>query len=325
MSTSKETSNDEIDLLELFRRIGKTIGTWFIALAKGILISVVFLIRRWLPLGLSLVIAVGFSYVLKKSFTPCYASNLVIRSNSISNADMIAYLNRLHTFCLEKNAPALATALSISEDQAKNLKDIEAYWIIDKNNDGTPDFIDYKNRFNVYDTVNKRMPDRIAIRAKFSALEEIQILRNGLFSFVNTNTFYKHQNDLRLTQVDAMMVRLDYDIEQLDSLQKIKYFEETKNRFPEKTGQMIFLQEQKTQLIYEDIHNLFRRKQSLEQEKNLYPDIITLLSDFTIPARPYTGLKYYSKVTIPLFFGITLLILIFLANRKKLRELLKKY
>lgn len=325
MSTNKETGNDEIDLLELFRRIGKTTGRWLSSLWRGILISLAFLIRRWLTLGLSIVIAVGFSYILKKSFTPYYASNLVIRSNSVSNADMIAYLNRLHTFCLEKNAPEIAIALSITGDQAKNLKDIEAFWVIDKNRDGTPDFIDYKNSFNVYDTVNTRMPDRIAIRARFSALNEIQILRKGLFSFVNMNTFYKHQNDLRLTQVDAMMVRLDYDIEQLDSLQKIKYFEETKNLFPEKTGQMIFLQEQKTQLIYEDIHDLFRRRQLLEQEKNLYPDIITLLSDFTIPAKPYTGLLYYSKVTIPLFFGITLLLLIILANRKKLRDVLKKY
>lgn len=325
MSAKKENSNDEIDLLELLKRMGKTIWRLFSALGRGILISVVFLFRNWLPLGVSLIVAVGFSYILKRSFTPYYSSNLTLRSNTVANADMISYLNRLHSYCLERNIQAITGALSIPADQAKNIKDIEAFWVIDKNNDGTPDFVDYKNKFNVYDSVNMRMPDRIVIRARFSESADLKTLRTGLFSFVNTNTFYKQVNDLRLIQADEMLVRLNYDIEQLDSLQKIKYFEETKSRLPEKNGQMIFLQEQKTQLIYEDIHNLFKRRQLIEQEKTIYPDIITLLSDFIIPAKPYTGLLFYAKMLIPLFLGFTIIVLILLTNRKKLRDFFRKY
>ena len=94
---------------------------------------------------------------------------------------------------------------------------------------------------------------------------------------------------------------------------------------PEKNGQMIFLQEQKTQLIYEDIYKLYTRKQTLEQQKDIYPDIITLISDFTLPTLPYTRMLYYGKVIIPLAFGLTITLLILMANRKKIKDLLKNY
>ena len=54
-SNNKNVRDDEIDLLDLFRRLGNTLNQWVNALGKAFLISVVFLLKRWLPLGLSIV------------------------------------------------------------------------------------------------------------------------------------------------------------------------------------------------------------------------------------------------------------------------------
>jgi hypothetical protein len=122
-----------------------------------------------------------------------------------------------------------------------------------------------------------------------------------------------------------LLTRLDYDIIQLDSLQKVKYFEETRNRQPQNGGQMIFLQEQKTQLVYTDIYALYARKQALESGRDLYKGIVTVLSDFSLPAIRDNGALYYGKFVIPFFFFFTLLIFIILTNRKKLEEVYNKY
>ncbi len=71
--------------------------------------------------------------------------------------------------------------------------------------------------------------------------------------------------------------------------------------------------------------HLYARKQALETDLDLYKGIVTVLSDFSIPARRVNGSFYYAKTIVPLFFCFTLLILILLANRKKLDELFKKY
>jgi hypothetical protein len=324
-SSGNEVRNDEIDLLDLFRRTWKGFSHLFRSIGRGIIISIIFLFRKWIPLSISLIIAVLLSYIIKFTAPAYYSSDMIIRSNTISNSEMISYIGKLNYFCQEKNIPAISDALSMPQEKAKDILDINAFWVIDRQNDGTPDYVDYKGKYNVYDTVNIRMQDRLVIRAKLSVPQDLSLLKNGIFSFVNNNSIYKQRNDLRLLQINELLVRYNYDIEQLDSLQKIKYFEETKSRLPEKNGQMIFLQEQKTQLIYDDIYTLYTRKQVLEQQKNIYPDLITLISDFNMPAVPYTRMLYYGKVIIPLVFGLTIILLILIANRKRIKDLLKNY
>ncbi len=120
-------------------------------------------------------------------------------------------------------------------------------------------------------------------------------------------------------------LRVKTDIKELDSLQKIKYFEETKNIKPVKEGQIVFMQDQKTQLLYPDIQSLYARKQLLETESILYPGVVTLLGDFSSPALQNIGMRYYSRLVLPVFFAATLFVLIIMANRKKLLEVFKKY
>jgi hypothetical protein len=152
----------------------------------------------------------------------------------------------------------------------------------------------------------------------------LSLVRNGILSFIERDSLFQQRNRVRLRQNLEMSARLDYDILQLDSLQKLK-LQETKTIQPQLGGQMIFLQEQKTQLVYTDIYPLYARKQRLEAERDLYRDIVTVLSEFSLPSKRDNGGLYYGKKVIPLFFFLTLLILILLANRKKLEETFQKY
>jgi hypothetical protein len=326
ISQDKLNNNDEIDLLDLFRRMGRTIRHWARVLGRAFLISAVFLLKRWLPLGLSLIVAVGISYILKTTSESLYTSDLVLRNNAISNAEMIAYINRLHNFCSEDNKSALESSLSIDADAARNIGDISAYWIIDKGKDGIPDEVDYSNNHNIYDTLNVRIQDRLDIRVKIKSPQKLTVLKNGILSFIKKDQLFEQRNEVRRRQNKELLATLDNDILLLDSLQKVKYFEETRNMLPKSGfGQMIFLQEPKTQLVYTDKYKLYERKQALESEIDLYPETVTVISDFNLPAKPDNGTLFYGAKIIPSFFGITLLLLIILANRKKLKEVYNKY
>ena len=334
---TKNVSNDEIDLLDLFRRMGKTLNRWGNALARAFLISVVFLLKRWLPLGLSIIAGIGISYLLKSTSDSFFTSDLVFRNNlatidkktlfdnSGTTSEVISKINKLHTFCIENNLTSLSAAISMQPAAVKNISDISAYWIIDQSRDGIPDYVDYKNNHNVYDTINIRMQDRLDVRVKISSAQDLTLIRDGIIKFIEHDSLYQQRNRLRLKQNNDLLGRLNFDIKQLDSLQKVKYFEETRNMKPANGGQIIFMQEQKTQLVYNDIYALYTRKQLLESERDLYKGVVTVLSDFSSPARRENGAMYYGKQIIPIFFAFTLLILIILANRKKFKEIYKKY
>jgi len=325
MAENINNRNDEIDLLDLFRRMGKGIANMSRAIGRGILISIVFMLRKWLPLGISILAGVGLSYLMKFSSEPFYTSNMVLRNNAAPIADVVNYINRLHIYCEEGNTDELSTALMMESASISNIIDISAHWIIDRNRDGIPDFTDFNNKHDVYDSINVIMRDRFDVRVQIKSSQELTSLKNGLLSYINSDSLFQHRNRVRLKQDRELLARYNYDIEQLDSLQKFKYFEETKNRQPQTGGQMIFLQEQKTQLVYPDIHSLTQSKQNLDSEIELYNDIVTVLSDFSIPTRRDNGGLYYGKKFIPIFFFGTLLILILIHNRKKIREIFEKY
>jgi hypothetical protein len=322
---NKNVKDDEIDLLDLFKRMGKTISNWLNALGRAFLVTTVFLLKRWLPLGLSIIIGVGFSWMAKNNSKKIYSSELTIRSNAVPNSDMISYINRLHLFCIENDSLSLAAALAIPLEKVRSIADIEAFWAIDLGKDGVPDKIDYKNNYSVTDTVNIRMTDRFVVRARLTVSHDFPLLRERIIAYAGQNILFQQRNQVRLAQNKEIQERLVYDISQLDSLQKVKYFEETRSRIPSSGGQMIFLQAQNTQLIYTDIYALYARKQAIDREMELYNEVLTLLNDFTTPAIPINGLLSYGKTYIPFFFILTLLFLIVFANRKKLTEVYKKY
>jgi hypothetical protein len=325
-NNTKNVRDDEIDLLDLFRRMGKTLSMWINALGRAFLISVVFLLKRWLPLGLSIALGIGASYLFKFTSDSSFSADLVLRNNTVSNADMISYLNRLHTYCLENNSRELEGAMSFTPEQINNIIDINAFWIIDNGKDGIPDFVDYNNNHNIYDTVNLRMQDRLDVRVKIKSPQSLGMVRNGIIKFIESDSLFQQRNRIRLRQNLESIARFDYDIVQLDSLQKIKYFVETKNQRPQTGGQILYLQQQNnTQLIYPDIQALISKKQDLESERDLYKGIVTVVSDFSLPAVRENGGFYYAKIFVPLLFCFTLLVLILLANRKKLEDVYNKY
>jgi len=317
--------NEEIDLLDLFKRMGRSISRFLNFIGRGFLASVVFLLKNWLPLGLSLVAGIGTSLLLKTVFPPIYKGEIVLKSNAVSTSEMISFVNRLHVFCTEENTPMLASSLSIGNETAKQITDIRAFWIIDKNNDGVPDYVDYMNNHSVYDTLDIRMADRLDIRIKARSPQDLGIVKSGILKYILSDSLFRQRNNVRIQQNQELLTRLSYDIKQLDSLQKVKYFEETRNNIPKTGGQIVFLQEQKTQLVYTDIYNLYDRKQSLELQQLIYKDIVTLISDITIPFKPITRTLYYGVVVIPLLFFLTLIILIMIRNKTSLKETYNRF
>jgi len=309
-----KATDDEIDLLDLFKRMGKTISKWFNTIGTAFLVSGIFLIKNMISLLFSILIGIGISYIVKWVTKPFYVSEVTFRSNVVPNAEMLSHINKLGYLLEQKNYSQVSSALGLGPENNRQIIDLEGFWVVDRNNDSIPDFIDYHNRHDVYDTLNVRMKDRFVIRVKVRDPGSLPRIRDGIVYYGNSNEVFKRKNELRLKQYDELLARIDYDILQLDSLQKVKYFEETRNRIPENGGQMIFLQEQKTQLVYDNIYLLYDRKQNIETEKSLYPEIISLVNDFYQPLKRFNGGFYYGQIIIPVVFGLMLLYLIYYRN-----------
>ncbi len=324
-TTNNNLRNDEIDLLDLFNRIGRTIRGWMNSAGRAILITIVFIIRKWIPLSISILLGIVIAYFTSKIAEEVYTSEIILKNNTISNSEMIEYINRLHSYFQQGNYIELSRILDTQVDSISEIDDIEAFWIISHKRERIPLYTDYDKKFTVADTAHIRMQDRMAIRVISKSKVNLDEVRNVIIDFINSDSLLIQKNRLRLRQNKELLNRLKIDIAELDSLQKLKYFEETKNNQSQKATQMIFLQQQNTQLVYSDIYGLFARRQTLETERDLYYEIVTILSEFSLPETKKIESILAGKNIVITIFCLTLTILALLANRKKLLEIYNKY
>ena len=318
-STKKNINNDEIDIFEFMNRIGGVFKGWMNAIGRAILISTVFLIKRWIPVLLTIIVGLVISYILEILSPSIYTSDLVLRNNAVENEQIIAYVNRLKDI---KDKSTLTEPLGISKETSDNIINLGAFWIIDLNRDSIPDRVDYSNSHNVHDTINVRMKDRFNIQVKIKSLQDLDRVRDGLIHYINGNQFFQEKNKIRLNQLSESIKRVDINLSRTDSLQKVKYFEETRKL----SGQISFVQEpNNTQLLHKDIHDIMKEKQSLEIEQNMYSQIVTVLNDFTIPSTITNSVGYYAIRVMPALLIPMLLILICIAKKEAIKRIFEKY
>ncbi len=320
---NQNRQNDEIDLLELFNKTGKGIKRFLINIWDIFFKVTVFFIKK--SPYLILFIILGFLVALLKFKTSdrYYSSDMILRSNSTSNADMIAHINELHFYGVENNNQALAQSLDLDSTEVENLVDIEAFWIIDRNRDGIPDLVDEKNKYD-QDTSVTHMASRFDVRVKTLQPQSLDKVKDGILYHINANQFFEKNNRIRLIQLRERITKTATELSELDSLQNYKYFEERqKGKFSE--GQMVFLNEPETKLYHGSVFELYGSKQSLDRELDIYSDIVTVLDDFTPPAQPENSYLSIAKTWVILFFVLGLIIVVVLSFRKELISVYRKY
>lgn len=297
---------DEIDLLELFSRMGKGIkkfSYWIVELIQSFFLL---LIRKsiWI---LSFSIIGGFVGYFFYSITPrFYSSEMVARSNSMNNNIIVNSINLLNDLFENKNYSALGGYLRTTPKEAEKIKSIEAFYGIDINKDKIADFIDYNQTYNPKDSTQKRLSDIFYLRINVYDETIFSNVRDGIKKYISTNPFILQNNEVRIQQAKNMISEYQSEINKLDSLQKVQYFEVPRIQ---KGGnsQMIVLNEKESKLYHNDILNLYYKKLALEKELILNPDPITIIQDFTQLSKAENPLIKFLKTWIIVFAILGLL------------------
>ena len=313
---SNASNNNEIDLLELLINFKNWIVTVLVGFAKFILALLAFIVKKWVFLLVSLCLSAGLSFILADIQEEQYYSDLVLKSNIVSNEDMISYLNKLENLTIGDNYKLLAGALNISLEDAGKIKGIKAYWFIDQDKDGIVDGVDLNNKY-LRDTTVAKVDWKFGITASVSDPSVFTLLSAGLQHYVNQNKFFVDLNKLRLENLEESIEQTILEIGKLDSLQKKEYFTSDES-LKLQEGQFVFTNDREVKLMHSDIMKLLTDKQYKEKQFKIHNEIISLLSDFTVNQKPENGLSYYAKKITPILLILAYLIAILLHFRKNI-------
>jgi len=222
-------------------------------------------------------------------------------SNSINNSYVVSSINLLNDVFKQKNYSIAANYLNIDINRVQEIKSIEAFYTIDINKDGLPDYTDYKWKYNPRDTT-KRLDSYFVIRLEVYDESIFAQVRDGIKNYIYKNKFILDNNNERIRQNKILIETIENEIRKLDSLQKVEYFELPQMQRAT-SNQMVVLNEKDRKLYHDQKLALEREKLRLEKDININSEPITVVQDFTPLSKaenPYT--KY--AISLGLLFAV---------------------
>lgn len=313
--------SDEIDLFELFNRMGngiKNFFNWILNLLK----SFIFLLISKSVWIISFSIIGGIvAYLFFQNTSRFYSSEMVARSNSMNNSIIVNSINLLNSSL--GNPSALVSYLGITQEQAKKIRSINAYYGIDINRDKIADIIDYDNTYNPKDTTLKRLPDIFYLKITVFDESIFPKVRDGIKNYIGNNPYILENNEVRKQQALSLIEEYKSEIRKLDSLQKIQYFEIPKVQ-KSGNGQIIVLNEKESKLYHNDKIALYDKQLKLEKELVLNPDPITVIQDFTLLSKAENPLIIFQKFWVFTFAIIGFFVAILWQYRVKIWKLIRE-
>jgi hypothetical protein len=313
-SKQNNSTQDEIDLVTLFVKLGEGIKKavlWFINFIGTIL---VFLLRKWYYFLIALILTVVSAYILNNISEPYYTSDLIMRSNATQNQPVMASLEKLDDYASGGNSEALSKELHIGVDEASKLKGIETFWYYDIGGDGIFDGLVTDNNV-LADTSVVKIDSVFLLRASVFDPSILKKLEGNLVEYLDSNPFLKALNKQRLSDLEARLEQTKYEIEKLDSLQKREYYTNTDD-LRQKEGQIVFTNDKTVRTYHADMFSLLQIEQDCERDLNIYNDVVTVVEGFTVPAKPDNGVMDYAKKLVWFYLGLALLVAVIVTFRK---------
>ncbi len=237
MSTN-QMNNEEVDLGNLFKVIGKgfqnlfnAIARFFKAIFHYFISLLLFLRNNALKLGISIFIGAALGLYLDLTLPKQYSSTMIVEPNFKSAQQLYKNINFYHELVKQKDSNLLAQTLKISVQEAAKLKGFYIEPIRNKNEK----YQFFDDFIQEIDTTTVRNIDIKEFKKGFTDYNysyhqiKVRSLSNTIFeklslpiiSSIENNPYYKYQkkiNDENLLQNEKVLVK---SLQEVDTLRKI--------------------------------------------------------------------------------------------------------
>jgi hypothetical protein len=120
---------------------------------------------------------------------------------------------------------AISNTLNIPINIAASIKDIHAYWLIDENNDGVADQVDYHNDFKIDTILNwEKINNRFLVQLEIYNPNYTNEIQNSFEKYLYSYPKLTQTIKIRRQSLLANINKIDNEIKIIDSLKMYEYF-----------------------------------------------------------------------------------------------------
>ena len=311
-----ETENKELDLFDLLGKAFAVCKNGINTVGNGILWLVRFKLKNWIVLSVFLMAGIAFayySYLPKNRKFNAEFRLQVNGTNSFAVYDIIKALGQ--TIDVDSGNKSFAKTIGLKRDIVLPLRTIEPFYIIDLNNNKTPDYVDYGNSFKE-DTLNSRMSNFLQIVITAKGKTNYNAIQKGIIDYLRKDPYLKREEVERINSLKQDIITLDTEIAALDSMRQEEF---KNNKFAMSFDKTSLIIQKPT--YHTDIIDLKKRRLNLQENLDVQREVVTVYSQvFVNPVRTDNYI-FITRIVAVYFLGFILVLLI--AYRKKIKEVLK--
>lgn len=318
-----------MNIFTMTSRIGRAI----LGVIKGILSVFGYVLRtiyqyKFLFLIIA-VLAIASSLYEAREDNHTYEGFLQLKLN---DGDALLYKTLVHDlneYAKGEDPEGLAQQLDVPLDVAARIVKFDAHPVIDKYRDTTVDYVDYKNRADLGDTIEFALNNQLVISARIKGIEEFETVQKALVAYFANNKYLESMNISRLKLLEEKEWMFHNALINVDSLQKVEYFKSPSGNYlefssiNEKKTSVPFIKS-KRQMYYNDLQKIFEITGEIESDMAANLEVVTVLSDFHPVKSPVNSFKkliaYKGTLSLILFMAIALI----WHNKKEIKKYLKK-
>lgn len=237
------------------------------------------------------------SYVFEK---PYYKSDMIGRSNLVSNVIMVKITNTLSEFLENQNIEKLAESMDLSIEVCKKIRKIEASTKISNEEITESEF-------------NKEQEKDFLIKLEVLDPTIMDKVRDGMSYYFESNTYLSQIQMVRRIKMESTIKKIDEELAELDSLEQLMFASVSGKTYSRVEA---ILKEHSFQV---DVVQLFERKQYLLEEL-YFLDALVIIKDFSTSLKPVKKPSRSILIFGFLFFMIGLIIAAVIELRHLLRN-----
>ena len=288
------------------------------AIGKAFLWLIRFKLKNWLVLTVFTLIGLAWAIY-------CY-----LPENRVKYAEFRIQVNGTKSFAVhnivqvlgakvdkDKGHKNFAKTIGLSTKVLSPLQKIEPFYVIDLNNNRTPDFVDYFGVFRE-DTLNSRMPNFLAIRMQVKGHGDFSQIQQAIVDYLRKDVYLKKEGVERIRVLKERLAVLEREIAVLQVLREKELLDNKLSLNFEKLN----LKLENTGYIYtEKILHFEREKSNLQENLSLQREVVTTYSDVSQRVKQSDVEVFVSRMLPLILLGFIVALL--LTYRKNIAKALK--
>lgn len=301
----QKPASDEIDLSQLFRKVGDGIrNLWlgfmrFLATLRRIPLE-----NRFSFVGIitvSILLAVAYSTLLKKNY---YESTMILSSQYLNKRLVDNTIDKLDLLAEEENKTGLARLFNISDTLADNIIGFESRPFVSEADLIELELLKEQLRNAQASKTNEEVINQVLKRIEVENRHSFEItirtlnpavipnLQEALVNYFRNNDYVKRRIDINKTNLLALKEKLTSELQKMDSLKLVIYanYKSMADQARSGSNNVILSDRSVTNPI--EVYNqdlaLYSELQSVNRQLYIQPDfeIVDGFTEFSEPASP---------------------------------------